>query len=209
MAWKRIAGSTGTASGIGTGTTGSERIRLLVQIALAVALFAVLDFMNLRLPVNIAGGSISLVMAPIVIIALLRGPAAGIVTGLLCGFLDLAFGATIIHPAQLLLDYPLTYAVVGCAGFLAPLVHNALSQGKAALGIVWIEAATVLAGIIRLIPATASGVIFFAEYAPTGQSPFVYSLLYNITYLLPSVVGVAVVSAVVVPILWHQLNRTR
>ena len=29
--------------------------------------------------------------------------------------------------------------------------------------------------------------IFFAEYAPEGQSPFVYSLLYNASYMVPEI----------------------
>ena len=33
-----------------------------------------------------------------------------------------------------------------------------------------------------------SGVIFYAEYAPEGQSPLVYSILYNAAYMVPELI---------------------
>ena len=42
-------------------------------------------------------------------------------------------------------------------------------------------------GLLRYLCAFLSGVIFFAEYAPEGQSPFVYSLLYNASYMVPEI----------------------
>ena len=33
-----------------------------------------------------------------------------------------------------------------------------------------------------------SGVVVFASYAPAGQNPLVYSILYNGTYLLPELI---------------------
>ena len=44
-----------------------------------------------------------------------------------------------------------------------------------------------------------SGFIFFAEYAPAWEAPWLYSITYNLLYLLPS----AVVTAI---LLWPLLR---
>ena len=44
---------------------------------------------------------------------------------------------------------------------------------------------TALAFFTRLICHVISGVVFFASFAPAGQSPLVYSLVFNGTYLVP------------------------
>ncbi|MDR3307697.1 MAG: energy-coupled thiamine transporter ThiT, partial [Coriobacteriales bacterium] len=51
----------------------NNNILVLVEVALAVALAAVLNLLAARLPINIAGGSISLSMLPIAVVALRRG----------------------------------------------------------------------------------------------------------------------------------------
>lgn len=42
--------------------------------------------------------------------------------------------------------------------------------------------------MLRLLVHTISGVVFFAEYAPSGQSPIMYSLIYNASYILIEVI---------------------
>ena len=61
----------------------SERVKTIVEIALCVALAAVLNLpgLRIRLPINIAGGTVSLSMVPIFVLALRRGLIAGIVGG--------------------------------------------------------------------------------------------------------------------------------
>jgi thiamine transporter len=43
--------------------------------------------------------------------------------------------------------------------------------------------------------------VFFGADAPAGQPVLVYSLLYNSSYLLPSLVVTGVLTAVIVPVL--------
>jgi thiamine transporter len=40
-------------------------------------------------------------------------------------------------------------------------------------------------------------VVYFANYAPTGMSPIVYSILYNGSYMVPSII----ISAIVIGVL--------
>jgi thiamine transporter len=79
------------------------------------------------------------------------------------------FGGYITHPIQAVLDYPLAFACVGAAGLL---------KERPVLG-------TVIAGAARFVCHVLSGVIFFSSYAPKGQSPWVYSAIYNASYLVP------------------------
>jgi len=111
----------------------NPRIQTLAEAALAVALAAVLNLLALRLPINIAGGSISLTMLPIAIVALRRGPLAGAAAGTLFGLLDLLMEPFILVPAQVILDYPLPYLVFGLAvGLLMPAYQTRTAQGRGA-----------------------------------------------------------------------------
>lgn len=94
--------------------------------------------------------------------------------GLLCavsyGLLDLIVNPSVIHPLQLILDYPLAFGAIGAGGFLNSK-KNGLYTGYF-LGIT-----------LRLVFTSLSGAIFFASYAPVGMNALVYSLLYNGGYI--------------------------
>ena len=54
-----------------------------------------------------------------------------------------------------------------------------------------------LAGFCRFAASFISGVVFYASYAPQGQNVFLYSLVYNGTYMLPEVILCIVVAALI------------
>ena len=92
----------------------TSHIRSMAEAGVAAALAAVLSLIRLyRLP---QGGSITLETIPVLYIALHRGMRMGMLTGLILGFVKLLFGVTIVHPIQLILDYPLAFSLLGCAG---------------------------------------------------------------------------------------------
>lgn len=156
-----------------------ERTTLMVEIALAIALAAVLNALKIwRMP---NAGTVSFVMLPIIVIALRRGLLVGLVTGALYGFVDFFIDPfPPLHWAQPLLDYPVAYATVGLAGVMAPMWARNKDKSDVVQGAVAIVAACLIAGLARYAIHTASGVLFFAEYAPSGQPVLVYSLLYNL-----------------------------
>jgi thiamine transporter len=152
-----------------------KNVRILVEVALAAALAVVLSLIKLyTLP---QGGSLSLEMIPVFYIAVRRGGILGCVTGLLMGLGQLFFGAYIVHPAQLILDYPLAFTLLGVAGFMrqVPLVG------------------VVVGSFLRYTAHVLSGVIFFAQYAPEGMNVLVYSAIYNASFMLPETVITLVV----------------
>lgn len=139
--------------------------KLTAQIGIAIALSLVLNMFKIyRLP---QGGSITLGgMVPILLIAMIYGPEAGFLTGLLYGILDLILEPYIVHPIQLLFDYPLPFMALGIAGYFK---HNKL------LG-------TVVAVFARFIFHFVSGFVFFADYSQ-NMGPVLYSLVYNGSFL--------------------------
>src|SRR3712207_7401794 len=91
-----------------------KNARVLAEAALAIALAFVLGLIKVfQMPF---GGSISLEMVPLILLALRQGPWVGIVAGAAYGLLDLAIEPFIVHPVQVLFDYPLAFGVLGLAG---------------------------------------------------------------------------------------------
>jgi thiamine transporter len=156
-------------------TAGSRSVRVLAEVSVLVALAVVLD--TFRLYTLPQGGSITLgEMLPIFVLAMRRGPKIGVLAGAIFGVIDVYFEPFIYHPAQFLLDYPLAYGALGLAGFF---------RGKSTIRI---AVGVAVGGGCRFISHFFSGLIFFASFAPVGESPALYSAAYNATYLLPGLV---------------------
>lgn len=178
----------------------NERIRIVTEMGLTVALFAAIQYLGVRLPINFAGGSVSLGMLPIVVFALRRGPVAGVAAGAACGIIDaVLIEPYFVHWAQILLDYPVAFGAVGLAGLLAAPVRLS-AERYAAVGALAAGAA-ILGATGRFAAHWASGTIFFAANAPAGQPAWLYSIVYNASYLVPSTLAVAAVAAMVYPAL--------
>lgn len=110
------------------------------------------------------GGSITLAsMLPIIVYANIFGARAGVVAGTAFGFLRFIQGAYILHPVQVILDYFISFAALGLAGF---------AKKNLSLGIF-------LGSFGRFFGTFLSGVIFFGSYAPEGMNPVIYSIAVN------------------------------
>jgi thiamine transporter len=188
----------------------SGRVRLYAHIGVAVALAVVLGFIRLyRLPF---GGSLSLKILPLLILALYRGPRAGMIGGGLTGLITLLLDPVILHPAQVALDYFLPYLATGVVGWFPS----------------WPRTGVAVAGLMRMASHTLSGVVYFAVYAPpelnrqtyrilndyTGMTlpmllqdwvtPWLYSLFYNGSVVIPE----TALMAVIVPVLMKKLPKS-
>jgi thiamine transporter len=143
------------------------QLRTMVEIGVMVGIAAVLNFFKLfEMP---QGGSVSLEMIPIFIIALRWGAPAGFTAGTLFGVVQLLLGAKIYYPMQAILDYPAAFACLGIAGLFPRYPYLGLTLGSAG----------------RFLAHVLSGVIFFAQWTPEGMNVWHYSLGYNLTYILP------------------------
>ncbi|HFI0038852.1 TPA: energy-coupled thiamine transporter ThiT [Streptococcus suis] len=160
-----------------------SRLTILSEIAIFSAISLVFDKVPLfTMP---QGGSVSLVMLPILLIALRHGLTAGLLTGGIVGTIQLFYGGYFLNIFQVFLDYDLSYAGIGFAGLLSPLLTKQKDLKQASLIICL---AGLLGGSIRLLATFLSGIIFYADYAPAGTPVWLYSFTYNISYILPSTI---------------------
>lgn len=157
-----------------------QQIRRLVELGIAVALVAVLS--NVRIYKLPQGGSITAgSMVPIFYIALRWGAKWGIAAGVMAGVVNYILEPFFVHPLQVLLDYPIAFGAIGLAGFF---------QRSPVAGIV-------VGGAGRWLAHFISGVVYFAQYAPKGTAPAVYSAIYNGSYMLPEVILSAILTVLV------------
>jgi len=144
---------------------------MLINVALMLALTIVLH--QLRLFHMPQGGSITLgAMVPLLFLTYRYGAGIGCLAGFLYGMINLMQDAFIVHPLQVLFDYPLPYMALA----VAAAVPGRLYAGAA------------LAFSARFLCHYISGVVFFGSYAPPDMSPYLYSLVFNATYLVPEAV---------------------
>lgn len=144
----------------------------LSYAAMCIAIAFVLSCIKLfRMP---QGGSVTPgAMLPLIMFALACGPAQGLVVGCAFGLLQMIEDFYVIHPVQLLVDYPMAYAALslGCLALLLPVSDR-----------IRLPIAVLLGYFGRYAMACISGAVFFAEYAGE-QNAWIYSLGYNISYL--------------------------
>ncbi|MFA5843642.1 MAG: energy-coupled thiamine transporter ThiT [Coriobacteriia bacterium] len=177
----------------------NDRIRILVEIGLTVALAAVLNLVKIwRMP---NGGAISLEMLPLIVLALRRGVGPGMIAGAMYGVVELMFDAYVVNWLQFLIDYPVAYALVGIAGIGSASWRRAATKGSATKATVVALGWTAAGGIGRFYAHWVSGLVFFAQYAPKGTPVAIYSAVYNASYMVPSLAAVGAAAVLVLPAL--------
>lgn len=164
-----------------TGGSTSSAVRKLVFSAMGIALAMVTSYIKVwEMPM---GGSVTLLsMLFICLIGYWFGPKYGIMAGAAYGLLQFLIDPYVLSLPQVLLDYPLAFGALGLSGFF--------SNRKFGLQIGY------TVGVLgRFIFSTLSGVVFFAHFAPDGMNPWVYSSLYQGTYLgMEGIVTLVIVS---------------
>jgi thiamine transporter len=150
--------------------------KVLAEIIVLVALAGALSLVSHSFFSLPQGGSINIGMIPIFWLAYRRGPRIGMFAGAVFGVVDLAIEPFVVNPAQFILDYPLAFGLLGVAGFFQKIP----------------VAGVIVGGTSRFISHFVSGVIYFSNYAPPGESPLVYSAVYNGTYMVPSIIICAI-----------------
>lgn len=147
----------------------SDTVKKLVFSAMGIALATVTSYIKIwEMPM---GGSITLLsMLFICLIGYWFGARYGIITGIAYGLLQFIIDPYMLSIPQVLFDYPLAFGALGLSGFFCNRKYG-LQLGY-------------IAGVLgRFVFSTLSGVIFFASYAPDNMNPWVYSTLYQGSYL--------------------------
>jgi len=134
---------------------------IIVFVALSGVLYSIRPF---SLPY---GGSITLgSMVPIMWLSLRRGPKIGIFAGAVFGLLALPIdvlllpNSPIANPAQVFLDYPLAFSMIGLVGFFAGKGRQ--PRGLAEAGIcASVSAFCFIGAILQQVLWLVPGIIFF------------------------------------------------
>jgi len=148
-----------------------ESLTIMIEIAVMAAVAYVLGYVKLYQMPN--GGSVSLEMLPVVIMAFRRGVRPGIITGILLGALQALLGGYIASFTQVALDYIIAFGVIGLSSVYGK------STPRAVIGIVF-------ACLLRFASHTVVGV--YAWEATWGGS-----IAYNGPYMFFSTIIVILV----------------
>ena len=172
-----------------------QQLRCLTECSIFVAAALALSYLKIPLGFTFGGfgGSIDLVMIPLVIAAFRWGLGWGIGAGLVFGTLKyfLASGGAISW-VSIIFDYSVAYMAVGLAG---------LFYRKYKL----VPVAALVGCVARFLVHFISGITVYKQYMPdefmgiTGMTPVLYSTLYNGTYMLPNTILAVVVCALLIP----------
>ncbi len=170
----------------------NTRVKMIVEAGLVIAMSYLLQMIVLfKMP---QGGSVKAAsLVPLLFFAYRWGGKAGMLTGLGYGIIHFLLGFKYsIHPLSVCLDYFVAYSVIGVAGFFSGSRTNALLGGAVACFLRWCS-------------TVVSGAVVFASYAPAGQNPWIYSMVYNATYMVPDML----INLVVLALLYNPLQRVK
>lgn len=167
-----------------------ESILATAAGGMAIALSSVLSLIKLfAMP---QGGSVTPAsMLPILFVALALGPAWGIGVGAVYGLLQFVLEPYSAHWASIILDYPLAFGMLGLAGFFARPKAERIAERQLLRRLSAIKWPMIVTGVVvgmlgRTLSHVISGVVFYASYAEeAGQNPWIYSLVYNLSYMIP------------------------
>ncbi|MBP5261473.1 MAG: energy-coupled thiamine transporter ThiT [Clostridiales bacterium] len=163
-------------------TSNKERILTIASGGISLALGFVLSKLVLfEMPM---GGSVTPASTlPIIVFGMAFGPFWAFVVAIIFSMLQL-IGGYLMTPFQVLLDYILGYAMLGLCGFAGlpsakrTAISNPLKRFSSA-NLIKAVIFFIVAYVARWFCSVLSGVIFYAEYAPEGMNPWIYSMTYN------------------------------
>lgn len=157
-----------------------------IMIALAFVLEMLFKWLNTIMGISALlpfGGSVTASVLPIIYYSYRRGPVFGLITGIAYSALQMVTGLS-LPPAKtflslvlcILLDYVLAFAIYGIACVFAKPFCK-----KRVIGYAFGAFVTC---VVRFISSTLSGALLWGEYAPEGMNVWVYSIVYNGSYML-------------------------
>ena len=151
---------------------GQSKTRMIAEAGVAIAIAQVLSFITLfHMP---QGGSIKAAsLVPLMIFAYRWGGTRGIWAGVVYGVLHFLLGfKSSIHYLSIILDDLVAYGAIGVCGYFKDNMTGLVSGSIVAIALRWFTSVT-------------SGAVVFASYAPQGQNPWIYSMIYNASYMIP------------------------
>lgn len=157
----------------------NKRLRILVEGAIFAGLAMALEYV----PHDVGVSSIQLCygLIPLSVYSVRRGVVPGVFAGLIFGLLDmwLRGSGSLLNPLQIILDYPLAFALIGLMGITGTSVKkNILAKRPVQAGLLTVGGFA-LGNFAKYLSHYFAGVFFWGSYAPKGQSAWIYSLVIN------------------------------
>jgi thiamine transporter len=166
----------------------NSKIIIYLEVAIMSAAGLILDYISAQ-TWNFAwlnGGSISIAMLVIFIMAYRRGFLYGLLTGFIIGLVQILYaGSYFLNFVQAFFDYYGAYTVVGLAGIFYPWIRR-----RPHLASVFLILGAFLGSLVRFALHVASGVLYW-------ETGFWASVVYNGTYMLPSFLIVATLLVII------------
>ena len=161
-----------------TATRALTESALLVAVATVLSLFAVFKLPN--------GGSVTIgSMIPIVLISLKYPFGWALTTSLAYSLIQMMLGFyappvenLLYYSLMVLLDYVVAFGVLCLAGPIYRILNMNLSVRISLI------TAAIICFVLRFLCHYVSGIIIWGTYAPDDQPVWLYSLLYNGSYML-------------------------
>ena len=166
-------------------------VKKLVFSAVAIALATVTSFIKIiDLPM---GGAVTFFsMFFVTLIGYWFGPVMGIIGAVVYGILQFVTNPAFYSFLQVICDYVFAFGCLGLSGFF-----NKFKYG--------LQIGYLVSIFGRFVFGVISGVLFFASYAQgTGHGPFIYSILYNGSYI--GLEGAITVAILFIPAVRKGLN---
>lgn len=167
-----------------------NKVLMLTESAAMIAFATVLSIVKIvDMPY---GGSVTACsMLPLLIIAYRYGTKWGLLTSFTYGVIQMFLGmdnltyATSFWAAVaiIFLDYMFAFVVLGLGGLFRKITKT---QGQA------LCTASIVTGFLRYLCHTVSGCTVWAGMALPTKEALIYSLSYNLTYMLPEIIVLAV-----------------
>lgn len=172
--------------------------KMLALGAMCIALSTVLSLIKLfELP---NGGSVTPAsMLPMMLFAYVYGTVPGLLLGAVYGLLQFLFGGWFLSLPQMLMDYPIAFAMVGLAGLTNKMTNQPLGL---ALGVV-------IASLGRFVAAVTAGLIFWTDLTDGLWAAIVYSLGYNGSYMGIECVICVLIALAIGPRLVKEIRKLK
>ena len=195
----------------------NSKLLMLTECSVMLALSIVLSFVKIwKMPM---GGAVTLLsMLPIMLIAVKYGLKGGLPCGLLYALFNLlmgvASGDVFVYCTTgamvvicVLFDYLVPFTVLGCAAMFRKPAEK-LRPGNRQAADVLLLAGFVLVIVARFACHYITGFSIWGQWAPEGQSKYIYSLIYNGQYMLPECIFTTIGAAVLIniPVIRKQLG---
>lgn len=173
--------------------------KMISMGAICMALSSVLSLIKIWEMPN--GGSVTPAsMLPMMLFAYGFGTVPGLALGAIYGFLQFLIGGTawFLSVPQMLMDYPVAFAMVGLAGLFRKNKNEKLGL---TLGVV-------VASFGRFVAAVVAGLIFWTDLTEGVMPAVIYSLGYNGSYMLPECIICVLLAVLMGPRLTRELKKS-